>query len=141
MFGNGVTHTILSSGVSQFFSLAVFHQAIQVRNGIESGYYSESQPGNFIPTFTASQSGNVSAKGNIYCESILTGPNIYTKNEVHSQISNSFKSGVLRLYDDDATERGIILHPTAVHFAVNGFLPNNRRSNHNDDGPNIRRRY
>ena len=28
---------------------------------------------------------------------------------------------MLRLYDDDATERGIILHPTALHFAVNGF--------------------
>ena len=42
----------------------------------------------------------------------------YTMTETNTLISNSFKLGVLRLYDDDATERGIILHPTAIHFAV-----------------------
>ena len=51
MFGNGLTHTIFSSTGSEFFSLPIFHEAIQVRNGIESGYYSASQPGNFIPAF------------------------------------------------------------------------------------------
>ena len=34
-----------------------------------------------------------------------------------TQINNSFKNGVLRLYDDDATERGIMSHPTAIQFA------------------------
>ena len=33
-------------------------------------------------------------------------------------MSNSFKTGVLRLYDDSAAHRGIILHPTALHCAV-----------------------
>ena len=33
----------------------------------------------------------------------------YTKTETHSQINNSFKAGVLRLQDDDATERQIII--------------------------------
>ena len=46
---------------------------------------------------------------------------MFTNTEVNAQISNSFKSGVLRLYGDDATERGLILHPTALHFAVHGF--------------------
>ena len=76
-FGNGLIHTILGSTVSEFFSGPIFHQGIQVRNGIESGYYSASQPDNFVPTFTASQTGNVYAKGNITCEGILTAPNIY----------------------------------------------------------------
>ena len=46
-FGNGLTHTILGSIVSEFFSGPIFHQGIQVRNGIESGYYSASQPMQF----------------------------------------------------------------------------------------------
>ena len=62
IFGNGLTHTILGSTGSEFFSLPVFHQAIQLEIGINSGYYSSSQPGKFISTFTASQTGNVYAK-------------------------------------------------------------------------------
>ena len=58
IFGNGLTHTIFISIVSELFSEPVFHEAIQVRNGIESGYYSASQPGNCMSTFTASQTGN-----------------------------------------------------------------------------------
>ena len=85
-FGNGRTHTIIGSAGSEFFSLPVFHQAIQVRNGIESGYYSASQPGNFMSTFTASQSGNVYAKGNISCDGNLTAPNIYTKTAVDTAL-------------------------------------------------------
>ena len=66
IFGNGLTHTILGSTGSEFYSLPVFHEAIQVRIGIESGYYSASQPGNLIPTFTASQSGNVLCERKTY---------------------------------------------------------------------------
>ena len=40
----------------------------------------------FIPTFTASQSGNVYAKGNIYCDGNLTDPNIYTKTAVDTAV-------------------------------------------------------
>jgi hypothetical protein len=72
LFGNGLTHTILSTTGSEFFSLPIFHEAMQVRNGIESGYYSASQPGTFIPTFTASQSGNVYAKGTVSCDGNMT---------------------------------------------------------------------
>ena len=95
MFGNGLTHTILGSTGSEYFSLPVFHQAIQVRNGIESGYYYASQPGNFIPTFTASQSGNVYANGNISCDGNLTAPNIYTKTAVDNMLSFKLDSSAL----------------------------------------------
>ena len=107
-FGNGLTHTILGSTGSEFFSLPVFHEAIQVRNGIESGYYSASQPGNFISTFTASQVGNVYAKGNITCEGILTAPNIYTKAAVEGLLS-------------DKQQTLIFKDPTQLSPPVQGF--------------------
>ena len=39
IFGNGLTHTILASTGSEFFSNPIFHEGIQVRKGIESGYF------------------------------------------------------------------------------------------------------
>ena len=39
IFGNGLTHTILGDAGSEFYSLPVFHEAIQVRSGIESGFF------------------------------------------------------------------------------------------------------
>ena len=86
-FGNGVTHTILGSTVSEFFSGPIFHEGIQVRKGIESGYYSASQPDNFASTFIVGQAGDVYAKGNIRCEGILSAPNIYTKAQTEDLIA------------------------------------------------------
>ena len=97
-FGNGLTHTILGSTVSEFFSGPIFHQGIQVRNGIESGYYSASQPSNFASTFIVGQAGNVYAKGNITCEGILTAPNIYTKAAVEDLLANKLESSALADY-------------------------------------------
>ena len=36
--------------------------------------------------------------------------------ETYTLIKNSCKEGVLRLYDDDATDMIIILHPTTNQF-------------------------
>ena len=94
-FGNGTTHTILASTVSQFFSLTSFTAGIQVQNGIESGYFSAYQPPTFISTFIASQSGNVYAKRK---HNVRRNPNstyFLQKTEVNSQNNNCFKSGVL----------------------------------------------
>ena len=86
-FGNGTTHTFLASTVFQFFVLTSFTAGMQVHNGIESGYYSSSQPPTFISTFIASSSGNVYANGNITCEGILTATNIDTKTDVDTHIA------------------------------------------------------
>ena len=137
-----------TSDITKFWNMLYVDQGARIRNGLSVGIDSASNPGTWVQYAAFDASGNRTAP-NIYTktdvDTALAGKaaqsSTYTKTEVNSQISNSIKSGVLRLYDDDATERGIILHPTAVHFAVNGFLPNNRRSNHNDGRPNCRRRY
>ena len=36
--------------------------------------------------------------------------------DTYTLINNSLKEGVLRLYDDDATDMIIILHPTTNQF-------------------------
>ena len=44
---------------------------------------------------------------------------VYTKGQVDGKIPNLL-DGVMKFYDDDTgTGRGVIFHPTALHFAIN----------------------
>ena len=63
-------------------------------------------------------------RGSSYIET----PDKYSKTKANTHINNSCKHGVLKLYDDSATQRGIILHPTPINCAVIGTCNPTRSS-------------
>ena len=76
------------------------------------------------PNGNITTTGSLSAS-NMYNTSQVDGllanranaPDVYTKGQVHGLIPDLL-NGVMKLYDDTGSGRGVISHPTALHFAI-----------------------
>jgi hypothetical protein len=77
LLGDTITHTLLSSATSQFFSGVVFNKPVQFLDGIDLGY--NNADGTYTSTCIISKTGNGHINGNFSCGGILSTPNIYTK--------------------------------------------------------------
>ena len=78
--GDTITHTLLSSATSQFFSGVVFNKPVQFLDGIDLGY--NNADGTYTSTCIISKTGNGYINGNFSCGGILSAPKLYNKTQL-----------------------------------------------------------
>ena len=74
LFGDTITHTLLSGAASHFYSVAEFHNLVYFGDSVAVGYRDANDM--FVTRFSINKNGNAYTYGNFDVASNLTAPNI-----------------------------------------------------------------
>ncbi|MFM7989100.1 MAG: hypothetical protein ACKPKO_58285, partial [Candidatus Fonsibacter sp.] len=80
LFGDTITHTLLSGAASYFYSVAEFRNIVYFCDNIEVGYRDANDM--FVTRFYINKNGNAYTYGNFDVAGNLSAPHIYNKSQV-----------------------------------------------------------